>query len=121
MDILVIDDDIMFLSYLEQLLSKMKHDVTTAKNIKEAIGFCQFKEFDLILTDVMLPDIKPGDLIHTLKNHYFNADIITMTGDNNSKLESKIREQGVLYYMLKPFETANLQSILSHVASRKGL
>jgi len=72
------------------------------------------------LLEVFLPDVQAGDLIPQMKRIRPDVRIITMTGYNSRELEQKIRRQGILYYMIKPFEEAYLKSILDYISLKKG-
>jgi len=63
----------------------------------------------------MLPDCKGYDLIPKFKSINPDVKVITMTGHNSRKLEQKVRNQGILYYMVKPIETKNLKLLLDHM------
>jgi DNA-binding NtrC family response regulator len=60
------------------------------------------------------------ELIPQFKTLCPEIGIVTMTGHNTRELEMKVREQGILYYMIKPFETKYLQSLLDHISKRLG-
>jgi response regulator of citrate/malate metabolism len=42
-----------------------------------------------------------------------------MTGYNSRELELEVRKQGVLYYMIKPFEIGDLRSLLDHISKKR--
>ena len=48
-----------------------------------------------------------------------NIPVATMTGCNTRELEQAVRGQGVLYYMIMPFEEEALKSILDHLEGKK--
>jgi DNA-binding response OmpR family regulator len=71
-----------------------------------------------VIMEVTLPDIKGEHLISKFKEISPDARIVAMTGNNSRELEARIRERGILYYMVKPFETDNLKSLLEHLSKR---
>ncbi|MCP4163369.1 MAG: response regulator [Deltaproteobacteria bacterium] len=77
--------------------------------------------FDLIILDIVLPDYHGADLIPLLKSIQSNVEIIAMTRHNTRKLELMIRNLGVIYYIIKPFDMNIITRILAHMKKRKSL
>ncbi|MCP4722806.1 MAG: response regulator, partial [Desulfobacteraceae bacterium] len=92
------------------------HKAIVAETGKKALDIVNNELFDLILLDIFLPDTIAYDLIPKLKKGWSGMEIITMTGHSSRDLESKVRSQGILYYMVKPIDLAELKSILQHMA-----
>ena len=120
MDVLVVEDDAAEISNLKQRIREWGHRVENADSCKDALEKVRQKRFDLILLDIFLPDGKGHHLIPQFKEQWPKVGIITMTGYNSRELEMSVREQGILYYMIKPFETKWLQSLLDHISQKYG-
>jgi DNA-binding response OmpR family regulator len=115
MKILIVEDDLQVTNYVMKRLAKWGYNSKSAKTGKEALQIFSDENFDLILLDIMLSDYKGYDLIPKFKNINQKISIITMTGHNSREFELKVREQGILYYMVKPIETKNLKLLLDHI------
>lgn len=76
-------------------------------------------KFDLVLLDTALPDIPAQDLIKNVKESHPDVDIITLTGINTKDLDKEIRTLGIIYYMSKPINDAELKEILDHRSKKK--
>ena len=120
MDVLVVEDDGAGVSDLTQRIREWGHRVENADSCKDALEKVRQKRFDLILLDIFLPDGKGHHLIPQIKELWPEIGIVTMTGYNSRELEMSVREQGILYYMIKPFETKWLQSLLDHISQKRG-
>ncbi|RPI74258.1 MAG: response regulator [Desulfobacteraceae bacterium] len=120
MNILLIEDDPDAAQILEKNLSQWGHEVEQAATCAEALKKVRLFNFDLILLDLFLPDGQGQDLIPHFKQWAPDAVIVTMTGRNTRDLEQEVRRMGVLFYMIKPFETKHLQSMVRHIAGNKG-
>jgi DNA-binding response OmpR family regulator len=72
------------------------------------------------LLEALLPDVSGDVLIRRFKDICPDTMIVAMTDTNSRELEIRIREQGILYYMIKPFEVENLRALLEHLARKKG-
>ncbi len=119
MNILIVDDDLSLQNYLRQRFTRWEYQVKCAQNGAEAVDLCSKIDFQLILLDLYLPQTDIVELIQLLKILCMDTDIISMTGSNSPELERSIRELGILYYLIKPFEIDNLKAILEHLSVRR--
>lgn len=118
MEILIIDDDPSIIKTLLKKLGRWGYHALSAENTSDALKTLSSQSVDLILLDVYLEDTTAIELIPKIKSIKPTVDIITMTGQSTRQLEQKIRSFGILYYMEKPIETANLKLILEHIDNR---
>jgi DNA-binding NtrC family response regulator len=119
MKILIVDDEVPFLNLLKRYLELWGHECATAVSGQTAMESLRDGTFDLVLLDIFLPDVKGYDLIPIIRRHLPNIDVITMTGYNTRELESIVRQQDILFYMIKPFEASQLKEILEHLSKKK--
>ncbi|MBW1716890.1 MAG: response regulator, partial [Deltaproteobacteria bacterium] len=118
MNILVVEDDISFAQYITELVEGWNHKVERASSGKDALKRIEQSSFDLVLLDLLLPDIPGYELIPRFKKVFPDIPIVAMTGSNSRELEMKVRENGILYYMIKPFQTEDLKSLLEHLSQK---
>jgi len=113
MDILVIEDDKFTLTALKHAIKEFGHNVESAENAEEAIGKVESNEFDLILSDIMMPGISGLSLITILRTvHLCKTPIIVMSALNNEPLLEAAYEAGANDFIAKPFTRENLQGKL---------
>jgi DNA-binding response OmpR family regulator len=72
MKILVVDDDKMILKAITSSLSSEGHEIITAENGLEALEVTSHQKLDLIISDIMMPDLSGLSLLSMLKQFYFN-------------------------------------------------
>lgn len=120
MRILVVENDSSLAGHMKALLEGWGHVAQHCTRGKDAERMFRANPYDLVLMEVLLPDIKGEDLISRLKGVSPDARIVTMTGSNSRDMEIRIRDRGILYYMVKPLETENLRSLLEHLSKRAG-
>ncbi|MCG8634602.1 MAG: response regulator [Desulfobacterales bacterium] len=118
MELLIIDDEPSITGVLVKQITRWGYGVRSAQNSREAIKIISTCRIDLILLDIYLEETTAIELIPEVKRIKPGIDIITMTGQSSRELEKEIRSLGIIYYMEKPIETANLKSILEHMESR---
>jgi DNA-binding response OmpR family regulator len=105
--ILVVDDDTPIRSLLRQELTEAGYDVTEAADGKAALDMVRVKKPDLILLDVMMPEINGFDVAAVLKNDPETMDIpiIIISIVQDQERGFKI---GVDRYLTKPIDTEKL-------------
>ena len=121
MNVLIADDETLQRDLLTQMVSRWGHTVTVAADAAYALELARSRPFDLFILDVYLPDMTGMELIPLVKELQPEARIITMTGASSRTLEGRLRELGISYYMAKPFQRQELESLLEHIASRAGV
>jgi DNA-binding response OmpR family regulator len=104
--------------YLEKLTQHFDLTFKTVKQGKDVLRLDRAKGFDLILLDLFLPDMKGYDLIPKIKTTWPESKIIAITDSNSRELESRVRKEGVIYYMIKPIDIKYLESIIKHIAGK---
>ncbi|MBW2139382.1 MAG: response regulator [Deltaproteobacteria bacterium] len=119
MDILVVDDDDFLSGVIASGMERWGHHVETSSSGKGALERLKEKGFDLVLLDIFLPDCNGNELIPRLKGVRPGLRVVAMTGYNSRELELEVRRQGVIYYMVKPFDLRVLKEILDHISNRK--
>lgn len=93
--IFVIDDELMIREMLRDLLSGAGHTVTLASNGREAITVARDRTFDLVITDIFMPEKDGLEAISSIRRSCQGAKIIAISGG------SRIRGAEVLQWALK--------------------
>lgn len=112
-NILVIDDDISLTRVLSKALNNSKTMVECVNSISKAWVLIEKKTFDLIITDVMLPDGDGLELVEKLQNKKKNLKIIVISAKNNLLTAVKASELGVFEYMPKPIDLNDLTVVVN--------
>lgn len=120
MDVLIVEDDLANADWMTGMMTHWRHRAERAASGKEALDRLGRRPFDLILLDIFLPDGQGDDLIPQIRAQCPQGHIVTMTGFSTRELETRVREQGIAYYMIKPFDLKHLKSIVDHIAKKKG-
>ena len=118
MKILMIGADALDNDCVRRITQEWGHQLEKAMTGEEALTMGAEKDYDLILLDVFLPDGKGYELIPEVRRKWPACQIITVTAVNTRELESKVRQEGVAYYMIRPFDNVNLESIIGHLAQK---
>ena len=83
--ILLIDDDEQVLSVMTSFLEREQHEITTAEDGKKGIRLLETNQFDLIITDVIMPEQDGLGVLTWLLNRPSRPKIIAMSGGSASQ------------------------------------
>ena len=100
--ILVVDDDTTFCIMLKNWLGKRKFEVENAFTCKEAVKKLEGTAFDVVLTDLRLPDKDGIDLLRIIKEKTPQAQVILMTGYADIQTAVTAIKLGAFDYVSKP-------------------
>lgn len=112
--ILLIEDDISFCKLLEKFLIKKDYDVTIAFSAAEARLAIKKESFDLILTDLRLPDSDGIGLMAEIKAAYPQTPVILMTGYSDVNTAVKAIKNGAADYISKPFNPDEVLLVITN-------
>lgn len=112
--ILLIEDDISFCKLLERFLIKKDYDVTIAFSAAEARLAIKKESFDLILTDLRLPDSDGIGLMAEIKAAYPQTPVILMTGYSDVNTAVKAIKNGAADYISKPFNPDEVLLVITN-------
>jgi len=101
---LVIDDDVSTLELMRFQLSAEGFEVLTAENGKKAISCVNENQFDIILTDLNLPDISGIEIVRQIKEILPETEIIMITGFGSTEKAIEATKAGAFYFVEKPVE-----------------
>ena len=121
--ILVIDDSLMLLRFVEEVLIESNFQVVTAPNATEGLKAVQADKPDLILLDYVLPDMKGDVVSRKLLEDPATADIpvVYMSGFGADLKPDKIANANVIGFLNKPFTSDLLiKTVESHMPKSPG-
>ena len=118
-NILVIEDEIRVAELLKRGLEESAHKVTLVHNVTDANKIFDTDSFDIVISDVILPDGNGFDLCHKirLKNSVIPILMLTALGTTDDKLEGF--HSGADDYMVKPFDFRELDARIGVLLKRK--
>ena len=107
--ILIVDDNPKNLQVLGNVLKNEGYGLEFALNAKAAINWIEKKEFDLLLLDVMMPEMDGFEACRVIRSEYMHIDvpIIFLTAKRDQESIIKGFEVGGQDYISKPFDSRN--------------
>jgi chemotaxis protein histidine kinase CheA/ActR/RegA family two-component response regulator len=108
--ILVVDDSLSIRKYLTGLLTGKGFMIEAAKNGYEALNILNSKRFDVIITDLEMPQVSGYELIETVRLDEKISDIpiIVLTGRASENFKNLTTKLGADAYIIKPFKDQEL-------------
>lgn len=102
--VLIVDDELFNLDYLEQALEDSNYQIITATNGQEALDKIQREQPDLVLLDLMMPVLDGFAVLTHIKADQVLRDIpvIIISAEHDSKSVVKGIKQGAEDYLTKP-------------------
>ncbi len=112
--LLIIDDDEETLAALCDFLRKKNYDVVSASNGQDGLNLLEKAEggFDLIITDIVMPDLSGVWVIASVKKKYPNIPAIAITGWGEHP-ETLATEAQADIVLSKPFKLVELDNTIT--------
>ena len=117
--ILVIDDQAHIRTIMKEFFSIEQHEVDLAENGKEGMKLFGLHQYDLVITDVVMPDYDGFEVILAIKRQNPLAKIIAMSGGAAKLAISDLLDLSQLYgadrVLSKPLNFSRLQTVVNEV------
>lgn len=116
MKILIVDDEEIKRVSLSDDLSDAGHETRTAACAEEALELLDRGKFDVVLTDLRMPDVDGLDLLRRIQGSpYPSPQVILMTAYGNIPLAVEAMKLGAFDFITKPFRNESLLPVLARV------
>jgi len=119
--LLLVDDDPKIIQLYQKILSKKAFEIKTATNIQEGLACYQQWSPDMIVLDIIFPDMSGIKLLKEIR-HHAKDDATTIVMATVEKKDSVIKEcvkYNIQGYLMKPFDVNNLNQILFKYHQKK--
>ncbi|MBF0171487.1 MAG: response regulator [Nitrospinae bacterium] len=116
--ILLVDDDEAHLLWSEEILSEQGYRIRSTHSAKEALDFFDSESFDLVISDLVMPEMSGIDFMRRVaqKKHGQKAIILTGHGDIDTFIES-VYDVGALEYIVKPVDAEEFVAMVAKLTS----
>ena len=101
--ILVVDDEDIVRTSCSRTLSPEGYEVRLAKNGAEGLKMASEERFDLVLTDLKMPDMDGIEVLRIIKEQWPETAVIIVTGYQTVDTAVKAIKLGAYDYIEKPF------------------
>lgn len=101
--ILIVDDESTICDSVKKILSRKGFSVENTLNATDAIEKIKNEKFDIVITDLMMPQISGMELLELVKKYYPEIDVLVITGYATIESAVQATKLGALDYIQKPF------------------
>ncbi len=119
MSVLLVEDDKVLLMVTAKMLSKAGAQVTCAENGRKGLSAFQIDDFDLILTDIMMPDIDGYAMVGSMRFQGYAGPIIGISAASFGGEFERLIESGADLVLSKPLTLRKLLDALSNLSQIK--
>ena len=102
--VLIVDDEKFSLSLLENHLQNSGYSVICAGNGHEALSLLEKNDVDVVISDLVMPEMDGIQLLHAVKEIYPSLPFIVITAEGSVESAVSAIRQGALDYLEKPFD-----------------
>ena len=117
--IMVVDDEASICRNVEKILTKSNYQVTCANSAKEALEKMRGQSFNLMITDIVMPQMNGLELLKEVKSQWPETKALTMTAFASTDTAHRAIRLGALDYLPKPFTPVELREMVSQALSGK--
>ena len=115
---LVIDDEETMCWALDKALSEDGHQVLTATSGTDGLAIFFSEEIDLVLCDIMMPDINGLDVLEQIRGKNARVPVLVMTGYSSLPVALEAIKKGASTFLTKPFHVPHLKELIAKALAK---
>lgn len=110
--ILIVDDEMLVRNFLAETLKRKGLDIVTAENGQKAVSILKESSFDMVITDMKMPDLTGIDVLRKVKELVPNTLVVVITAHGSIENAVEAMRLGAFNYLLKPFSPDTIETII---------
>ena len=119
--ILVVDDERSIRNIIKELLEMEDHTVETAENGADALAKCETGKYDLVISDIKMPEMDGVELLGQIHQRYPDLPVIMISGHGDITTAVDCIKQGAFDFIEKPIEMNRLLVTVRNAMERTDL
>jgi len=117
--VLLIDDEVEFVSALAERLQLRNYDMKTANTALEALALIYKDPPDVIVLDLKIPGMDGIEALKTIKKFDPSIEVIMLTGHGDIQSVEEGMKSGAFEYIMKPVDIGELTSIIDRARKKR--
>lgn len=117
--VLWVEDEALIRLQGQKILEKLNHRVSTAATGEEALDHLQNCKFDILVTDVGMPNMSGWQLVEKIKGKYPDMKVAVVTGWGADVFKEEKVKYAIDYFLGKPIHMEQLKRIVGEVLCQK--
>jgi len=111
--VLIVDDSAFMRMLLKHNLSDLEQiEIFEAENGKQALETAKKQNPDIILLDIILPDINGEIVLHNLRKAGIKSEVIMVTAVGQKSIIDRCKKLGISGYIIKPFDATKITDLI---------
>ncbi len=120
--VLLVDDNRELSNIIKTYLSQRGFNVMVANNGRDAMGMIEkARRIDVILLDLMLPDVNGLDMLRSIREHSKDVVIIIISGVKDLNTVIEAMKAGADDYLVKPFRLGELENKINEILYKRAM
>lgn len=118
--ILAVDDQLTIRELVTAVLSPHGHSVYTAEDGLKALKMCKDNKYDIIITDVNMPNMNGISFVSKVRQlpHLKYIPILMLTTEHGDDIKATARTMGASGWLTKPFDSRRLSGAVKKLLSK---
>ena len=119
--ILVIDDEELIRGFIAETLRREHFDITTTDSGKKGVALCKDTNFDLVFTDMKMPDLTGIEVLKKIKEISPSTIVVVITGYGSIENAVEAMRLGAFNYLIKPFSLDTIEAVVEKAKEHRKL
>jgi two-component system response regulator PilR (NtrC family) len=119
--ILIVDDERSMREFLRIAFTRAGHQIAVASGPAEAKAQFTARDFDLVITDLMMPTGSGLDVLRDVKAHRPETQVLIVTAFATAETAIAAMKQGAYDYLQKPFKIDEVEIVVERALERRSL
>ena len=116
--VLIVDDSAFMRMLLKEKVSNaVQSEILEASNGKQAIETAKKQKPDLVLLDIVMPDIDGETVLSNLRKAGIKSKVIMVTAVGQKPVIERCKSLGISGYIVKPFDDAKIKELVQKVCN----
>ncbi len=111
--VLIVDDELLIRNFLKEVLDRKGYTTAVAEDGKSALAKLREEEFDLVITDMKLPDTSGLEVLKKTKELSLDTVVVIITAFGSIENAVEAMRLGAFNYLLKPFSPDAIEAVIA--------
>ncbi|MDA8131431.1 MAG: response regulator [Elusimicrobia bacterium] len=113
--VLIVDDEELVRKYVRRALASRGWEITDASNGSEALAALESADFDAVICDLKMPDLRGEEVIRRMRERHPGLKIVAITGSVSNLKSPLLPGVEVEGFLIKPFGIDEIRDLMEKI------
>ena len=118
--ILLVDDDLEFRKAMKRMFERSGYEITAAADGREALEALKYKKFDLVISDLRMPNLGGLELMSELRRQGVETPVVFLTAYGEVESYMDLMNLGAFEYVNKPVKSKEILEVARRAIEASG-